>query len=278
LLFALCVLQERHASEPILPPRLFRNPIFVVANMLNMMVSITMLGSIVFMPLFLQIVYGLQAGDSGLMLIPLSAASTLGAVSAGRLVAATGRYKRFPMIGLGCNLLGMVLISTVTAATPLALTAAYMVLIGIGLGAVMPVMLVAIQNAIEVRDLGTGTASNSFFRSMGGSFGVALFGAVLIARLTAQLGAVPGHEVLGANAGAAMLHAGSNALNLAPSALHAAVADAVTRAFHDMFRVGALISLLSLIAASLLKELPLRTTSGLADKRAGAAAAAALGD
>ena len=278
LLFALCVLQERHASEPILPPRLFRNPIFVVANMLNLMVSITMLGSIVFMPLFLQIVYGLQAGNSGLMLIPLSAASTLGAVSAGRLVAATGRYKRFPMIGLGCNLLGMVLISTVTAATPLALTAAYMVLIGIGLGAVMPVMLVAIQNAIEVRDLGTGTASNSFFRSMGGSFGVALFGAVLIARLTAQLDAVPGHEALGANAGAAMLHAGSNALNLAPAALHAAIADAVTRAFHDMFRVGALISLLSLITASLLKELPLRTTSGLADKRAGAAAAAALGD
>jgi hypothetical protein len=142
----------------------------------------------------------------------------------------------------------------------------------------MPVMLVAIQNAIEVRDLGTGTASNSFFRSMGGSFGVALFGAVLIARLTAQLGAVPGHEALGANAGAAMLHAGSNALNLAPPVLHAAVADAVTRAFHDMFRVGALISLLSLIAASQLKELPLRTTSGLADKRAGAAAAAALGD
>ena len=275
VLFALCVVQERQASEPILPPRLFRNPIFVVANLLNLMVSLTMLGSIVFMPLFLQLVYGLQAGDAGLMLIPLSGATTLGAVSAGRLVAATGRYKLFPVIGLACNFAGMALISTVTAATPLPLTALYMVLTGLGLGAVMPVMLVAIQNAIEVRDLGTGTASNSFFRSMGGSFGVALFGAVLIARLNTLVGAVPGHDVLGGEPGTALLHAGADALKLAPPELRAEIAAAVTGAFHDMFRVGAAISLLNLLTAGFLKELPLRTTSGLADKRA---EAPALGD
>ena len=278
LLFALCVLQERHASEPILPPRLFGNSIFVVSNALNLLVSVTMIGSIVFMPLFLQMVYGLQAGDSGLMLIPFSSATTIGAVSAGRLVAATGRYKFLPIAGLSANLIGMVLFSTVTASTPLVLTGAYMFLTGIGLGAVMPVMLVAIQNAIHARDLGTGTASNSFFRSMGGSFGVALFGAVLVARLSALVGAVPGHEALGAEAGSALLHAGSGALTLAPDALRPAIADAVTWAFHDMFRVGAAISLLTLVTALFLKELPLRTTSGLADKRAGAAAAAALGD
>ena len=122
LLFALCVLQERHASEPILPPRLFANGIFVVSNALNLLVSVTMIGSIVFMPLFLQMVYGLQAGDSGLMLIPFSSATTLGAVSAGRLVAATGRYKFLPIAGLTANLIGMALVSTVTASTPLVLT------------------------------------------------------------------------------------------------------------------------------------------------------------
>jgi EmrB/QacA subfamily drug resistance transporter len=279
LLFGLCVLQERHASEPILPPRLFGNSIFVVSNALNLLVSLTMIGSIVFIPLFLQMVYGLQAGDSGLMLIPFSSATTIGAVSAGRLVAATGRYKMIPIVGLTANLAGMALFSTVTAATPLALTGIYMFVTGIGLGAVMPVMLVAIQNAIDVRDLGTGTASNSFFRSMGGSFGVALFGAVLIARLNAVVGMVPGHEALGPEAGPALLHAGSSALTLAPEGLQAAIAAAMTHAFHDMFRVAALISLLTLVTALFLKELPLRTSSGMADKkRAGAAAAAALGD
>jgi EmrB/QacA subfamily drug resistance transporter len=277
LLFLLCVLQERHASEPILPPRLFANRIFVVSNSLNLMVSAAMIGSLVFMPLFLQLVYRLSASDSGLMLIPLSAATTVGAVSAGRLVAATGRYKIFPMIGLVTNLTGMLLLSTVTAETPLALTGFYMALTGIGLGSVMPVMLVAIQNAIEPRDLGTGTASNSFFRSMGGSFGVALFGAVLIARLNAAIGTVPGHEALGPEAGTTLLHAGANALDLAPAGLQSAIAGAVTTAFHDMFHVGAGISLLSLISAIFLKELPLRTTSGLADKSADVRAAA-LGD
>jgi EmrB/QacA subfamily drug resistance transporter len=282
VLFGLCVLQERHASEPILPPRLFRNPVFAVANFLNLMVSAVMIGSIVFVPLFLQLVYGMTAGNSGLMLIPLSGATTIGAVSAGRLVAATGRYKLLPIIGLASNLAGMVLFSTVTASTPLILTGAYMVLAGIGLGAVMPVMLVAIQNAIEVRDLGTGTASNSFFRSMGGSFGVALFGAVLLARLNSAvgsaLGSAGGRQALGPDPGSALLHAGAEALRLAPAALQPAIAAGVTDAFHDVFRVGAGISLITLIAALFLKELPLRTTSGLADKRASGAAAALAAD
>lgn len=278
LLFGLCVLQENHASEPILPPRLFRNSVFVVANTLNFLVSLTMLGGIVFMPLFLQVVYGLSAGNSGLMLIPLSGATTIGAVSAGRLVAATGRYKLVPIIGLAANLAGMALISTVTADTPLFVTGVYMALTGIGLGAVMPVMLVAIQNAIDVRDLGTGTASNSFFRSMGGSLGVALFGAVLIARLNGAVGTVPGHEALGTDPGTALLHAGTAALQLAPPGLQAAIAASVTGSFHDMFRVGVGISAITLIAALFLKELPLRTTSGLADKRAAAAPTALAAD
>jgi len=260
LLFALCVAQERYASEPILPPRLFRNSIFVVSNLMNLMVQLSMLGGIVFMPLFLQMVYQLNASDSGLMLIPLSGAATIGAVSAGRLVAATGRYKIFPTIGLACNVLGMLLISSVTKETPLFLTGTYMFVSGVGLGLVMPVMLVAVQNAIDTRDLGTGTASISFFRSMGGSFGVALFGALLIARLNGWIYAIPGHEILGTDPGVQLLHAGTAALDLAPAALHAPVAEAVTAAFHDMFRVGAGITFVTLIISFFLKELPLRTS------------------
>jgi EmrB/QacA subfamily drug resistance transporter len=278
LLFGLCVVQERHASEPILPPQLFRNPVFVVANALNLLVSVTMIGSLVFMPLFLQLTYGLTAGDSGLMLIPLSGATTIGAVTSGRLVAVTGRYKIFPIAGLVGNLLGLMLVSTVTATTPLAVTAAYLFLAGIGLGCVLPVMIVVIQNAIDARDLGTGTASVSFFRSMGGSFGVALFGAVLLARLSAAITAIPGHEALGPDAGTRLLHAGADALKIIPSDLEAAVQGAMTLAFHDMFRIGAAISLLSLVVAAFLKELPLRTTSGLADRRTELTAEVSSGD
>lgn len=274
LLFVLCVIQERQASEPILPPRMFRNRVFVVANLINLLVAVSMLGGIIFMPLFLQLVYQLQAGESGLMLIPLTGATTIGAVSAGRLVAATGRYKMFPIAGLVCNLIGMLLVSTVTSQTPLVLAGAYMFLSGVGLGLVLPVMLVAIQNAIEPRDLGTGTASISFFRSMGGSFGVALFGAVLIARLNSHIAAVAGHEILGAAPGIQLLHAGAEAVKLAPTAMQGAVAQAITWAFHDMFRAGSAITFMTLVSALFLKELPLRTTPGISER----VQAAAIGD
>jgi EmrB/QacA subfamily drug resistance transporter len=262
VLFALCVVQERRASEPILPPRLFADGVFLVASLVNILTSITMLGGIVFMPLFLQLVYGLGAGDSGLMLIPFTGATVVAAVSAGRLMAATGRYKVFPLIGVTLTLAAMLGLSTVTPATPLALVGGAMALCGLGIGLVMPILVVVVQNTVETRDLGTATASISFFRSMGGSFGVALFSAVLIARLNSLVGAVPGHELFGASPGVALLHAGAQALELAPPAIRPAVTAALTRAFHDTFLVGAGIALLTLILALVLREVPLRTTVG----------------
>jgi EmrB/QacA subfamily drug resistance transporter len=274
LLFTLSVAQETQASDPILPPRLFRNPVFVVASVLNLLASVTMIGSFVFMPLFLQLAFGLGARESGLMLIPLSGATTIGAVSAGRLVAATGRYKIFPLLGLSCSILGMALISTATARTALPVVACYMALTGLGLGGVMPVMLVAIQNAVDHRDIGTGTASNTFFRSMGGAFGVTLFGAVLLARMNGAIGHIAGHDVLGPAPATALLHAGADALALAPVALRADLADALTTSFQDVFRLGAVILSVALIFAIRLKELPLRTSVGVPLQ----AAAPAAGD
>jgi EmrB/QacA subfamily drug resistance transporter len=259
-LFALCVVQERRASEPILPPRLFADRVFLVAILINILTSITMLGGIVFMPLFLQLIYGLGAGDSGLMLIPFTGATVVAVVIAGRLMAATGRYKIFPLLGVVLILAAMLGLSMVTPATPLALAGGAMTLCGLGIGLVLPILVVVVQNTVETRDLGTATASVSFFRSMGGSFGVALFSAVLIARLNSLVGAVPGHAVLGASPGVALLHAGAQALDLAPPAIRVAVAAAITGAFHDTFLVGAGLALLTFILALLLREVPLRTT------------------
>ena len=259
----LAVVQELRTSEPILPPRLFQNRVYLVANLINVLVTVSLLGSITFLPLFLQLVYGLGAGDSGLMLMPLTISQVVGAISTGRLVAATGRYKIFPVLGVACTGAGMILLSA--AGGSLLLAGVAMVLCGIGTGLVMPVMLVAVQNAVDVRDLGTATSSISFFRSMGGSFGVALFGAVLIARLDTHVGVIPGHDALGPDPGVALLHAGAQALDLVPATIRSAVAAAMAHAFSDLFRVGAGIALLTFIAALLLKELPLKTAVGTVD-------------
>jgi EmrB/QacA subfamily drug resistance transporter len=266
-LFALCVVQELRAGEPILPPRLFANPVFSIACLINVVTAIGLLGSIIFMPLMLQLFYRLDASASGLMLIPFTGTTVVAAISAGRLMAASGRYKIFPLVGTSLSVLGMVLLSLVTPATPLFWVGLVMALCGFGLGFVMPVMLVVIQNTVELRDLGTATASISFFRSMGGAFGVALFGAVLIAGLNGRIAPLSGHQALGSNPGVALLHAGARALELAPEAIRPAIALAITEAFHDVFRLGAALALATFAAVLFLREVPLKTTEGAtADK------------
>jgi len=262
VLFIGCVFQERSASEPILPPRLFSNRVFVTANAANLLTSICMLGGIVFMPLFLQLVYSMQADASGLMLIPLTGGTVTGAISAGQLIARTGRYKIFPLAGLATSTVGLFLLVTVTPDTPLALVCAYLAINGLGIGLIMPALLVAVQNSLDPRDLGTGTSSITFFRSMGGSFGVALFGAVLIGRLNGLIQRIPGSEVLGGSPGTDLLHAGPDAIASVPPALRAAVAAAMSEAFHDIFLLAAALSLIAFVITLFLKELPLRSGAG----------------
>ncbi|HYZ32668.1 MAG TPA: MDR family MFS transporter [Crenalkalicoccus sp.] len=234
VLLILAVIRERRAAEPILPPRLFRQPAFVVASVISVMAAADMLGLTVFTPPFLRLAFGLQDRGAGLMLMPLSGAATFGAVAAGRLVAATGRYKLFPIVGLGAAAAAMLLLATVTGTTPPALATGYLALAGGGLGLIMPVMLVAVQNVVEARDIGSGTASVNLFRSLGGAFGVALFGAVLRAAR--------------------------------PSVPHGAAARAAAQGFHGVFLVGALIAVITLVIALFLRESPLRTTVGAAEE------------
>ena len=259
---ALCLVQESLASEPILPPRLFANGVFVVSNIINLFVAAIMLGGIVLIPLFLQLVYGFQAGDSGLLLIPLTAMMSLAAIVAGNLMAKSGRYKIYPLVGMVLTAVSMVWLATVTSATSIPLATVIIALCGIGSGLVGPVMMVSVQNAVEFRDVGTATASISFFRSMGGSFGVALFSAVLIARLNALLTVAPGHEALGAAPGIQLLREGAQAIAHTPPALRPAVAAALTESFHDVFLLGAALAVVTFVACLLLEEVPLKTTAG----------------
>ncbi|MFN3400287.1 MAG: MFS transporter, partial [Ferrovibrio sp.] len=262
LLFGLSIWQERRAPEPILPPRLFRNRNYVIAMSSSLLLAMIMIGGLVFMPLFLQMVYRLPADQAGLLMIPLTLTAVLGAITAGQSVTRTGRYKHFPLIGLTLQVVSMLLLGTVDATTPHWQSALYMGLSGYGIGLFMPVMLISVQNTVEHRDLGVGTASVSFFRSMGGSFGVALFSAVLVATLDRLIAVLPGAAALGPQPAVQLLRAGPAALESAPTVLRDGVLLAMTDAFQIVFWLAAAIAVVALAILVFLREIPLRTSAG----------------
>ncbi|MGH8936425.1 MAG: MDR family MFS transporter, partial [Acidimicrobiia bacterium] len=189
----LFVLQERRAEEPILPLRLFRNRTFTLTGLAGFIIGTAMFGAIVFLPLFLQVVTGVTATNSGLLLLPLMLGLITTSIAIGRLVTRTGRYKRYPVVGSLVTTMGLFLLSRMDASTGRLSAGAFMLIVGLGLGMVMQVLVVAVQNAVEQRDLGVATSSSSFFRSLGGAVGTALFGAIMSARLTSSLaGLLPG--------------------------------------------------------------------------------------
>jgi len=255
--------RERLAREPILPLRLFRNAIFASSSLFSFLTSMAMFGAIVYLPLFMQLVGGDSASQSGLLLIPLTGAIVVGAYASGRIVSLTGRYKIFPCLGLVMASVALALLSLMTAQTPRLELCAYMALFGIGIGLVMPVAILSVQNAIELRDLGTGTAAVNFFRSMGGAFGVSLLGSVLLSELAVRIAAVPGHEALGPHPALDLLHGETGAIGTLSAATRALLVAGLERSFAVMFLAACALSVLAFLAALFLKELPLRTTSAL---------------
>jgi predicted MFS family arabinose efflux permease len=252
------VLQELRAGEPIMPPRLFANPVISLASLISFIVAMAMFGAIVLLPVFLQLVIGVGAGDSGILLIPLMGGTVVGAFTSGQLMRRSGRYKVFPLIGLVLATLGFVLLATMDQATAPTLAMVYMGLLGIGLGMSMPVMLVAVQNAAELRDIGVATATVAFSRSLGGSFGAAILWSALLAALERHLAAA------GSTLGTALLAGGPDAIaHLNPSE-RALLIPALAQSFHFVFGIAALIVALSVAATVFLKEVPLRTSTAVA--------------
>ncbi len=267
VLFGAAIFQELRASEPILPPRLFVNDIYVTVTLMTMLIAVGMLGTVCFLPLYFQLVLGLDSTSSGLMLSMLPLSMIALAIFTGRKVAKTGRYKIFTMVGGGFGIAGMLVLGALPAVPWIGFVMLGLAFFGLGCGLINPITITVCQNAVEVRDLGTATASNSFFRSMGGSFGIALFGAVLIARLDALLEAIPGHEALGPEPGLTLLNA-TVTPGLIPDALRAPVIAALAQAFSDVFHVGTGAAVLLFIAALCLREAPLKTASGIAARAA----------
>ena len=254
---------EARVEEPLLPLRLFRNSIFSVCSSLAFLVGVALFGGVVFLPLFLQVVTGVSATTSGLLILPLTAGIVGGSVGSGRLTTATGRYKVFSVVGMLLATVGMYLLSLMHADTPRLESSLYMVLLGLGVGMVMQVSLLAVQNAADYRDLGVATSSAQFFRSLGGSFGVALFGAVMNTRLIAELPArVPAEAVAQVSGEVTRLLNSPEAIRALPPPVAAGIADSVEVAIQAVFLWAVPIMALGFALSWFLREIPLRETVG----------------
>jgi len=251
LLLGAFAVQEQRTSEPVLPPRLFRDPVFRVATATLFLIGVAMFGAIVFLPLFLQVVVGASATSSGLLLLPLMAGIVASSVVVGRVISRTGRYRWYPVAGTALVTVAMGLLATMDANTSRTTASWYVAVLGVGLGTVMPVMILAVQNAVDQRDLGTATSAATFSRSMGGSFGVALFGAILASRLAHQLPGVDPEA----------LQASPSQLRALPPAAHQAVVEAVAHSLHVVFLAAIPVALAAFVVVLFLRERPLRETA-----------------
>ncbi|GAA2166771.1 MDR family MFS transporter [Actinomadura napierensis] len=235
---------ERRAAEPLLPLRIFtghRN--FPLMSVLILVSGVALFGCALYLPLFQQTVQGASASGSGLLLLPLMAPVVVISQIGGRVMSATGRYKVFPVIGTACLTVGLFLLSTMDASTSRTATGCYMALVGVGMGCLMQMVTTIAQNSVEMRDLGAASAAMTLFRTIGGSVGVAVFGSLFNQALH---GRVPADGAGGAS----------------PAGLPQPARDAYLHSFvtgtHQIFLLGAVVSAVSLAAALLVKEVPLR--------------------
>ncbi len=258
-LLALFLWWESRAAEPIIPLGLFRSRVFDVANAMGFVIGMAMFGAIIFIPLFLQIVYGASPTSSGLRMLPLMAGLLVAAVWSGRVISRIGRYKAFPIAGTAVLVVGMYLLSLLGVGTAPLLASVYMAVVGVGIGLVMQVLVLVVQNDAKPQDIGVATSTATFFRSVGGAFGVAIFGTIFATRLTNELAKLP-HKVT-ASLGSGVHLNPAQVSHLSP-AVHADFLQAFANALHGAFLWGMLISIIPFGLSWLLKEVPLRTTVG----------------
>ena len=257
------VLWERKAPEPILPPSLFHIGIFRVASCVTFLLAMVMFGAIIYLPLYLQLVDGVSAMVSGLLMIPLMLGFLVTSIASGQIVSRTGRYKLFPVIGSLLAVLGMLLLTHLGLHTSHLTMSLYVVVLGAGMGMTMNFMVLATQNAVPPTQIGTATAGVTFFRSLGGAFGTSLFGAVFIAGLSHWI------PVLVPGAAGKSIHV-NGSFSMSPAELHAfptpvqhGILESFVRSLHSVFLLGVPIALVMFGLTLLLKQVKLRTSSGL---------------
>jgi EmrB/QacA subfamily drug resistance transporter len=265
----------RRAAEPVLPLRLFRNSVFSVAAGIGFAAGFAMYGALSFLPLFLQVVRGVSPTISGVYLLPMVIGLLITSVGSGQLISRLGKYKVYPIIGTALLALAMYLLSTLSQHTSALVTNAYFFILGLGLGLILQVLVIAVQNSADYRDLGAATSGATFFRSIGGAFGVAICGSVFSNRLATELAADLAGIRLPAGFHAAAAQANPALLKSLPPAAHAAVLHAYTSSIDRIFLFALPVACAAFVLSWFLREVPLRKTAGAADLGEGLGAGSA---
>ena len=254
LLLVAFVLVERRAKEPVLPIRLFLSRVFSVSAALSFVVGFTLLGALTFLPTYLQWVQGVSATMSGVRTLPLVAGLLLTAVISGNTVSRTGRYKAFPIVGGLLMALGLYLLSRMDQNTSTLLTSVFMFVFGTGIGLSMQILIIIVQNTVDYRDLGVATSGVTFLRTLGSSFGAAVFGTIfaneLQDHLTDALRQLPGIPPQAVTVPAAV--------HRLPPAEAAPIVEAYAQSVHTLFLYAVPVALVAFLLAWFLKEVPLR--------------------
>jgi EmrB/QacA subfamily drug resistance transporter len=244
---------QTRAVEPIMPPRLFGNPVFTVCCVLSFVVGFAMLGALTFLPTFMQFVDGVSATASGLRTLPMVAGLLITSMASGVLVGRSGRYKIFPVAGTAVMGVGFVLLSTMNAATPTLLQSLYLFILGAGIGLCMQVLVLIVQNTSDFADLGVATSGITFFRTIGSSFGAAIFGSLFANFLGQRIG-----PALAAGGAPPLAAKSPKALHALPPEAAAPIVHAFAEALDRVFLFAAPVALVAFVVALLLKEVPLQ--------------------
>ncbi|WP_069704609.1 MDR family MFS transporter [Burkholderia seminalis] len=246
------VYEERLAAEPIMPLELFRHRTFVLVSLIGFVVGVALFGSVTFIPLYLQVVKGSTPSQAGLQLLPMMGGMLVTSIVSGRLISRLGSYRMFPIAGTLIGGVAMALLATLTLDTPLHTMYAYMALLGIGLGMVMPVLTLAVQNTVEFRHMGVATSGATLFRSIGGSLGVAAFGALFSHGLQSRMmHALPAGTALPSALGPAAVHQ-------LPDAVRDAYLHAFAGSLHVVYLSAATVIAIAFVLAWFVEDAPLR--------------------
>jgi predicted MFS family arabinose efflux permease len=260
VLLVVFVAVERRATEPVLPLHLFSIRAFSVTSVVGFIVGLGMFGAITYLPVFFQIVHGESPTVSGLQLLPLLVGLIICSTGSGLIISRTGRYRAFPIAGTALITIGILLLSQVGIGTSLVVAALFMFVLGVGLGCVMQVLVLIVQNAVPYTELGVATSGATFFRSIGGSFGTAIFGAIFSNVLVGNLARHLGRARL--PSGLASSSVTPAILDRLPPAVHHAVAAAYAQSIQTVFMIAVPIAAVAFLASWLIPQVELRRAVG----------------
>ncbi|MFM9627534.1 MULTISPECIES: MDR family MFS transporter [Streptomyces] len=249
---------ERRAAEPVLPLKLFRIRTFTLSAVISFIVGFAMFGAMTYLPTFLQVVQGVSPTLSGVHMLPMVAGLLLASTASGQIVSRTGRWKVFPITGTAVTAIGLLLLHQLDEHSSTAVMSAFFFVFGLGLGLVMQVLVLIVQNAVSYEDLGVATSGATFFRSIGASFGVAIFGTVFTNRLGDKLADAFRGVDLPSGISLDALEADPRVIGDLPAALRPEVLHAYASSITDVFLYAAPVALLGFVLSWFLKEDPLR--------------------